>query len=223
MSAEWSLQANYKEDAGKIALQRGPIMLCAEWKDNNGKVSNIILPPSASFSTEFRPELLNGITVLKAEATAVITDGREGYFDRITACMCDLVQHSLCPCCIRRPPHWFWSLSLLVSQFQRNESEGSATSGPSRYSYRNEKISRALRRQGKFRITVPGIIIVYPTFTPFSLYVDSRLAGDKEIDEKLIIFAHTHNPGTEGNRQIFVGQHEHSNQPDRSPSISACL
>ena len=35
---------NLKEDAGKIALQRGPLMYCAEWPDNNGKTSNLVLP-----------------------------------------------------------------------------------------------------------------------------------------------------------------------------------
>ena len=56
---------NLKEDMGKIALQRGPLMYCAEWPDNNGKTSNIIIPASAIFTTEFKPALLNGVTVLK--------------------------------------------------------------------------------------------------------------------------------------------------------------
>jgi uncharacterized protein len=66
-----------KEDAGKVALQRGPIMYCAEWPDNNGKASNIVLPGNTSFSTEFKPDMLNGITVLKTEAIAVITNEKE--------------------------------------------------------------------------------------------------------------------------------------------------
>jgi uncharacterized protein len=66
-----------KEDAGKIALQRGPIIYCAEWMDNNGKASNIVLPVTTSFSSEFKPAMLNGITILKAEVTAVISDEKE--------------------------------------------------------------------------------------------------------------------------------------------------
>jgi DUF1680 family protein len=65
------------EDAGKIALQRGPIMYCAEWPDNNGKASNIVLPANTVFSSEFKPGMLNGITVLKTEAIAVVTDEKE--------------------------------------------------------------------------------------------------------------------------------------------------
>lgn len=66
-----------KEDIGKVALQRGPLMYCAEWKDNNGKASNIILPDNAVFTTEFKPELLNGVTVLKSEVPAVIINGND--------------------------------------------------------------------------------------------------------------------------------------------------
>ena len=68
---------NLKEDIGKIALQRGPLMYCAEWPDNNGKTSNIIIPASANFTTEFKPALLNGVTVLKTEVPAVIINGAE--------------------------------------------------------------------------------------------------------------------------------------------------
>jgi DUF1680 family protein len=58
-----------KEDIGKVALQRGPLMYCAEWPDNSGSVSTIVLPSTAQFTTEFEPALLNGVTVLKSEVT----------------------------------------------------------------------------------------------------------------------------------------------------------
>ncbi|MFI5129721.1 MAG: glycoside hydrolase family 127 protein [Chitinophagales bacterium] len=66
-----------KEDGGKIALQRGPLVFCAEWPDNNGKASNIVLPQNASFTTEFKPGMLNGITILKSQAIAIVTDEKE--------------------------------------------------------------------------------------------------------------------------------------------------
>ena len=66
-----------KEDAGKIALQRGPIMYCAEWTDNNGRACNIVLPAGISFSSEFKPGMLNGVTIIKTEATVVLTDEKE--------------------------------------------------------------------------------------------------------------------------------------------------
>jgi len=63
-----------KDDIGKVALQRGPIIYCAEWADNNGKVSNILMPSNSTFKTEFRPELLNGVTVIKSEVPVINID-----------------------------------------------------------------------------------------------------------------------------------------------------
>jgi DUF1680 family protein len=63
------------DDIGKVSLQRGPLMYCAEWPDNNGKTSNIIVPKTAKFSTEFKSDLLNGVTVIKSETPAVVISG----------------------------------------------------------------------------------------------------------------------------------------------------
>ena len=62
---------NVKTNNGKVALQRGPVMYCAEWADNNGKAGNIIIPAAANFSAEFKPGLLNGVMTLKTEAPVV--------------------------------------------------------------------------------------------------------------------------------------------------------
>jgi len=63
-----------KDDNGKVALQRGPIMYCAEWKDNDGKATNIIVPKDAVFKTTFEPSLLNGVMVIKANIKSVNID-----------------------------------------------------------------------------------------------------------------------------------------------------
>ncbi|WP_423146058.1 glycoside hydrolase family 127 protein [Rubrolithibacter danxiaensis] len=60
-----------KDDIGKIALQRGPLVYCAEWKDNQNKTSNIILPAGTKFISAFESTLLNGVTVLKSDAQAI--------------------------------------------------------------------------------------------------------------------------------------------------------
>ena len=59
------------DDIGKVAIQRGPLMYCAEWADNDGKVTNIILPSGSEFTSEFNPNLLNGVTTLKANIQKV--------------------------------------------------------------------------------------------------------------------------------------------------------
>jgi uncharacterized protein len=65
------------EDAGRVSLQRGPLMYCAEAVDNSGKASNIVLPANAQITSEFKPELLGGVVLLKAEAKvpAISADG----------------------------------------------------------------------------------------------------------------------------------------------------
>ncbi len=65
---------NVKSDAGKVALQRGPIMYCAEWLDNDGKASNLVMPVNTTFTTEFKRELLNGIEVLKSKVPAIVIE-----------------------------------------------------------------------------------------------------------------------------------------------------
>jgi DUF1680 family protein len=60
-----------KDNIGKSSIQRGPLMYCAEWVDNAGNTSNIILPKTATFSSSFNPTLLNGVTVLKSQATKI--------------------------------------------------------------------------------------------------------------------------------------------------------
>jgi uncharacterized protein len=62
------------DDTNKVALQRGPVMYCAEWKDNDGKAANIIVPKNAEFETAFEPALLNGVLVIKAKVKSVNID-----------------------------------------------------------------------------------------------------------------------------------------------------
>ena len=68
---------NVKDDIGKVALQRGPLIYCAEWPDNNGRASNIIIPGNTNFTTAFEPALLNGVTVLRSAVPAVIINNNE--------------------------------------------------------------------------------------------------------------------------------------------------
>ena len=73
-----------KDDINKVALQRGPIMYCAEWIDNNGKTSNIIIPNETVFSSEFKPDVLHGIEELKALVPVVIINNENISTERKT-------------------------------------------------------------------------------------------------------------------------------------------
>lgn len=59
-------------DRGKVALQRGPIVFCAEWPDNkDGYVRNLLLTDDAPLQTEFRGDLLNGVQVITGKVSRV--------------------------------------------------------------------------------------------------------------------------------------------------------
>lgn len=73
-----------RDDIGKVALQRGPLMYCAEWPDNGGKASNIIIPTASTFTAEYQPQLLNGVTVLKTEAPAIAIDEKAQTVSTVT-------------------------------------------------------------------------------------------------------------------------------------------
>ncbi len=62
-------------DRGRVALQRGPIVYAAEWPDNpGGRVRNLVLPSAERLTAEFKPALLNGVTVVKSKAVALKLD-----------------------------------------------------------------------------------------------------------------------------------------------------
>jgi hypothetical protein len=62
---------NVEADKGLIALQRGPLVYCAEGIDNNGYVRNILIGNETKFSTKFRYNLLNGVEVITAKSYGV--------------------------------------------------------------------------------------------------------------------------------------------------------
>ncbi|MBP8156424.1 MAG: glycoside hydrolase family 127 protein [Leadbetterella sp.] len=53
-----------------VSIQRGPLMYCAEFADNEGKTSNIVFGSANSFTNNFEPNLLNGVTTLSTTAKA---------------------------------------------------------------------------------------------------------------------------------------------------------
>lgn len=67
-----------EEDRGRIALQRGPLIYCAEWPDNNTDILNLRINGNAAFTTEFRPALLEGTQIVKTTGyqTKKTTNGK---------------------------------------------------------------------------------------------------------------------------------------------------
>jgi len=60
-----------KDNHGKTALERGPLVYCAEWLDNGGQVSHIVIEDEDVLEFEFKKGLLGGV--------GVITDRKKTY------------------------------------------------------------------------------------------------------------------------------------------------
>ncbi|HTL54932.1 MAG TPA: glycoside hydrolase family 127 protein [Candidatus Limnocylindrales bacterium] len=58
-----------EDDTGKVALQRGPLVYCVEWPDvKDGHVVNLLLPDNGTLTSDFRPDLLGGLEVVRGTA-----------------------------------------------------------------------------------------------------------------------------------------------------------
>jgi uncharacterized protein len=64
-----------RQDAGCVALQRGPLVYCLEEADNPGALHMLRLPKEAPLGARFEHALLGGVTAITG--TALVTDGTE--------------------------------------------------------------------------------------------------------------------------------------------------
>ena len=66
---------NVRQDAGKVAIQRGPIVYCLEEVDNGRNLHGIALPAGATLRAAFDAKLLGGVTVITGQARKRDTAG----------------------------------------------------------------------------------------------------------------------------------------------------
>jgi len=57
-----------RANQGRVALERGPVVYCAEAVDNGGRVFNLVLPDDAELVSERRDDLLGGVSVIRGRA-----------------------------------------------------------------------------------------------------------------------------------------------------------
>ncbi len=60
------------ENRGRVALMRGPLVYCVEGVDNPGGVADLSLADDAPLTAQHRPELLNGLTVIRGAGLTAI-------------------------------------------------------------------------------------------------------------------------------------------------------
>ncbi|MEM7032707.1 MAG: glycoside hydrolase family 127 protein [Chloroflexota bacterium] len=53
-----------KDNVGRVALERGPLVYCVEGADNGGNIDHIQITDETKFSVEHQPDLLNGVTTI---------------------------------------------------------------------------------------------------------------------------------------------------------------
>ncbi len=64
-------RSEVKQNEGRVALQRGPLVYCVEGADNGGQAWNFILPDQATFTAQFNKDLLEGVTTIQFRAPAL--------------------------------------------------------------------------------------------------------------------------------------------------------
>jgi DUF1680 family protein len=63
-----------KADAGRVALQRGPIVYCLEGVDNDNRPRSFVLPKDVKLTSAFVKEQLGGVVVVRGRAQVVSRD-----------------------------------------------------------------------------------------------------------------------------------------------------
>ncbi len=66
-----------KEDAGCVALQRGPVVFCFEADDNGADVRDLVLPDGAKLQAFYRPDFLGGVEFIQGTG-AIVGKGADG-------------------------------------------------------------------------------------------------------------------------------------------------
>ncbi|WP_413988974.1 glycoside hydrolase family 127 protein [Labrys okinawensis] len=75
---------NVRQDLGRVALARGPMLYCVEEVDNRGDLSALALPADTALKTLDEPGVLGGIVSLSATGEAELADDWNGGLYRST-------------------------------------------------------------------------------------------------------------------------------------------
>lgn len=62
------------DDRGRVALERGPLVYCAEGLDHNGNVFNLLIPDDATLTSHYCKDLLDGVTTITGKVMALYRD-----------------------------------------------------------------------------------------------------------------------------------------------------
>lgn len=92
-----------RENVGKVAITRGPIVFCLEEMDNKSQLQLISLPEKACFKERFQPELLGGVLTLETMGYR-----QQDYWDAQTLYQ-PLQNNANFPTKLRFVPYYSWA------------------------------------------------------------------------------------------------------------------
>ncbi|MBP1594026.1 MAG: six-hairpin glycosidase [Bacteroidetes bacterium] len=64
------------DDRGKISVERGPLVYCAEWPDNDFSIQSVIMNKKPVFKVEKKSDLLYGIDMIQTDAQTLNYDDK---------------------------------------------------------------------------------------------------------------------------------------------------
>ena len=63
-------------DRGRVAVERGPVVYCAEWPDNDFNIRNLLMAREPQFKVVEKPDLLYGLTEIQTQAQVLGYDAK---------------------------------------------------------------------------------------------------------------------------------------------------
>lgn len=63
-------------DRGRVAIERGPIVYCAEWPDNDFDIMTVLMPRNPKFNVVEKSDMLCGLNLLETDAQTLSYDDR---------------------------------------------------------------------------------------------------------------------------------------------------
>jgi uncharacterized protein len=94
-----------RQDAGCIALQRGPVVYCLEEVDNGPRLANIAVPRENQLTAEWDVDLFGGVSVITGEAVRVEPADWPGGLYQLQS----VVQSTPSPLTFKAIPYCFWA------------------------------------------------------------------------------------------------------------------
>ncbi len=94
-----------RQDAGQIALQRGPVVYCLEEVDNGSGLAHVAIPNGAALTAEFDPALFGGVSVIGGQAVRSVPELAPGKLYQAEASL--IVNRT--PFSFKAIPYCFWA------------------------------------------------------------------------------------------------------------------